>query len=101
MATSSHGLSQRDSSSAILNICWLWNAIQLEASDCSSRNPGGSGAERLNRPMLSMPRNPSSKILDPVELLLGERRVDVGQRNGVESEIPSREPGVLQFVALT
>src|SRR5690348_13004566 len=41
------------------------NAIQLVASDCSSRYPGGGGAERSKNPILSIPRKPPSNKLDP------------------------------------
>ena len=53
------------SSSAMRSIARQKNAIQLVASDCSSRYPGGGGAERSKKPMLSIPRNPPSNRLDP------------------------------------
>ena len=45
------------------------NAIQLVASLCSRRQPGGTSRERSNTEMLSIPRNPPSKRLDPSESL--------------------------------
>ena len=62
--TSQAGLNE-DISTAIVSIVRQKLAIQLVASDSSSRQPGGSGAERSNRPMLSMPRKPPSNRFDP------------------------------------
>ena len=45
------------------------NAIQLVASDCSSRHPGGTSRERSKSEMLSIPRKPPSKRFDPSESL--------------------------------
>src|SRR5579862_6394478 len=39
--------------------------IQLVESDCSRIDPSGSGVFRSKRPILSMPKNPPSKILLP------------------------------------
>src|SRR6266850_5894771 len=54
------------------------NAIQAVASDCSTRSPPGSFAERSNTPMLSRPRKPPE--------------------NSVECQVPGREPGELPLV---
>ena len=44
-------------------------AIQAVPSDCSMWPPVGRGAERSNRPMLSRPRKPPSKMLRPLRVL--------------------------------
>ena len=52
-------------STAIVSMVRQKRAIQLVASDSSSRQPGGSAAERSNSPMLSMPRKPPSNRFEP------------------------------------
>ena len=50
-------------------------AIQLVPSACSMQEPAGSGAERLDSPMLSSPRKPLSKMLRPSRSLRFTRQV--------------------------
>ena len=66
------------------------------------RRPGMHRRVRVaERPLVG--RQCAVGVLEPLpahrqQLVLGERRVDVGQRHGVEGEVPGSEPGVLPRV---
>ena len=64
-AMSSYACSPQASSSAIDSIVAQKKAIQAVPSACSMYWPLGSGLERSNRPMLSMPRKPPEKTFLP------------------------------------